>query len=239
MSNNPLPTAKLVQAIVDGDDAMLEQAIADGADVNADRSGNTPLLLAASHGNVHAFKALLDAGANANQPNHYGLTPAHELAKRGLTELIERLAQNPMVMLSRNNKAGNTPAHMAASSGHIACLQALINAQAAVDEPGKEDKTPLMLAIDRQDLEMTRVLLDNGARLDAADETGLSARERLAAWPAGASLASAAPSAPAPASNVAAAATEDALGDDEDAAPAAAADDFMGIGTISKRRPTP
>ena len=143
-----------------------------------------------------------------------------------------------MVMLSRNNKAGNTPAHMAASSGHVDCMRALSGAHAALDEPGKENKTPLMLAIDRQDLEMTRLLLENGANLDARDENGLSARERLAAWPAAADLATA-PPASSPSAAADQTTTQASSDDPSPAQEAPPGDDFMGIGTIRKRRPNP
>lgn len=241
MFDKLLPTEKLIQAIVNGEDENVAQAIAAGADVNADRSGNTPLILAASHGNSMAFNALLDAGANANQTNHHGITPAHEAAKRGHADMLSRLAQSPMTMLSRNNKAGNTPAHMAASAGHLGCLQVLAVADAAIDEPGKEGKTPLMLALDRQDMPVTRFLLEKGARLDAQDESGLSARARLAAWPAAAGLATSTSSGVAHVGDSNDGASDEGgidVGDAPVAEAAAPTEEFMGIGTIRKRRPS-
>src|SRR5262245_35676101 len=69
----------MTRAVKGGDLTSVRKLIATHADVN-DQSGDgsTPLLWAAHSSNVDIARALLGAGAKADIPNNYGITPLLE-----------------------------------------------------------------------------------------------------------------------------------------------------------------
>ena len=107
------------------DAAKLEQALKDGADVNArDEKGNTPLHIAARSGDVEVVKMLLAHRANINAINHEHQSPcyvAFERRKRNVVALFlkhiksnhKRIAakkkQNPLFLLFREKLALQRP----------------------------------------------------------------------------------------------------------------------------------
>ena len=65
-------TPLLIEAVKHGPCELVEHLITAGADVNAQAkdTGNTPLIVAGTNGDVKCTKRLLAAGANVNQTNH-------------------------------------------------------------------------------------------------------------------------------------------------------------------------
>ena len=56
-------------------------------------------------------------------------------------------------------------------------MEALAEAGAQVDETNSTGETPLMLAAHLRDADMAKILLENGANPDKADNSGRSARD--------------------------------------------------------------
>lgn len=75
-----------------GDILKVNQLIAEGADINAiDRSGMTPLLLAAMWGKGEVANTLIKAGADINAKDKFNATPLHGAAINGNTEIAVAL----------------------------------------------------------------------------------------------------------------------------------------------------
>ncbi|TDI72321.1 MAG: ankyrin repeat domain-containing protein [Bacteroidetes bacterium] len=112
----------LWDAAISGDLEALEQAINDGADVNAldirrSRNGRRPLNWAAWYNHSEAITLLLDSGAEIDGMNITGFTPIHHAAEAGSPEaarvLIEAGAD-----VNLPSYAGQTPLQRARIAGH-------------------------------------------------------------------------------------------------------------------------
>lgn len=96
-----------------------------------------------------------------------------ERDRNWLAFLLQKGA-NPNV----KDETGMAPLHYAANIGFLDGAQLLMLRGAQVDLPNSQGETPLILAVRRRDLAMTRFLLTEGADPRKADTvTGLSARD--------------------------------------------------------------
>jgi ankyrin repeat protein len=128
-----------------------------GLDVNAAHvAGFTPLINTASARNVTAAKLLLAKGANVNA---VAGEPVQKV-KAGIVAL-----------------GSFTALHMVAPSGSSEFVKALLDAGAKVNLREARGLTPLMLAvaIDRQNLDVIRMLIAKGAEVNAKDPAGQTA----------------------------------------------------------------
>mmetsp|Transcript_145944 Transcript_145944/g.406557 ORF Transcript_145944/g.406557 Transcript_145944/m.406557 type:complete len:149 (-) Transcript_145944:112-558(-) len=85
--------AALRQAAGDGDAAALEQALAEGAEVDSvdDEDGFTALMLAAGEGHLACVQRLFDARASLDLAADNGRTALHMAASGGRTEVVAAL----------------------------------------------------------------------------------------------------------------------------------------------------
>jgi len=75
------------------------------------------------------------------------------------------------------NKPGWTPLHYAATGGHLAILQLLLDKHAYIDAASPNNTTPLMMAARYGTLDAVKLLLDAGADPSLKNDLGLSAIE--------------------------------------------------------------
>ena len=73
------------------------------------------------------------------------------------------------------NKTGWTPLHYAATSGHIAIMELLLEQHAYIDAESPNGTTPLMMAANYGTLEAVKLLLREGADPALKNQLGLSA----------------------------------------------------------------
>ena len=108
------------------------------ADINSTgRNGRTALYEAVAaynlaHGHFEVVHFLLDAGANADQPDWLGNTPLHAAVSGGggySTEVV-RLLLKASADMDQPNSQGVTPLRAAARWGHVEDVSALLDAHA-------------------------------------------------------------------------------------------------------------
>lgn len=106
-------TTALMEAAAHGNDRLLDDLVARGADVHhRDRSGSTALHHAAAAGNLHALDALAAAGADLEGPNTNGFSPLRMALDRGRSEAavrLEELGATPAAEASRAVRAAGPP----------------------------------------------------------------------------------------------------------------------------------
>lgn len=158
--------AKKVKAILEAD----PKAVA-----AKDKSGDTPLHLAALHGQLEVAQILLDAGADVNAKNNYGpFTPGDFWQ-----QISSNNHQDPVVLLSahgvdqRDMKNGYTPLALAEfSTNHKKVVELLVRKGADVNAQAASGATPLFWAVMRDQKDDVQFLLDHGANVNAATAYG-------------------------------------------------------------------
>jgi ankyrin repeat protein len=138
-----------------------------------DKNGDTPLHLAALHGQDKVVQVLLDAGADPNAMNNYGAFGPAELGQEFAAWNTHR---DPVVLLNvhgdqvSGGSNGYTPLHMAIFSiNHKKIVQMLLAKGADVNARAASGATPLYFAVMRDQKDDAQLLLDHGANVNLAD----------------------------------------------------------------------
>ena len=159
----------LLDAAEAGDrEAALRLLSARGTDPNKPGpDGTTPIMYAASNGDVELVRALLKAGANAKLKNQFGTTAITEAAIIGSAPVIDALLKAGADPNTKNPE-GETPLMAVARSGNVEAAKRLLEARADVN--AKEDfggQTAVMWAAAQSQVEMVKLLAASGADLNA------------------------------------------------------------------------
>jgi ankyrin repeat protein len=141
-----------------------------GADVNAANDlGVTPLELACT--NAAIARALLDAGANANQPLPTGETPLMTAAGTGDAAVVAALLAHGADPNAKEPRQKQTALIWAAARKHAGAAQLLLQKGADPQARAAGGFTPLLFAARTGDVDTAAVLLNAGANVnDAADD---------------------------------------------------------------------
>ncbi len=169
------------------------------------REGVTPLQLAATNGSASMIDRLLKAGADPNAPLSAGGDTALMMASRtGKTDAIRVLVESGANVNAKETWGGTTALMWAVSEGHADAARLLLGAGADVNarsnyvaaangrgfegrtplsnrtDPKTEEfasgwLTPLTMAAREGDVEMSRVLVNAGADINAATGDGKTA----------------------------------------------------------------
>jgi ankyrin repeat protein len=146
-----------------------------------DKDGNTPLLLAITHGHTAAADVLLVPSAQAGMLQVQGAGKMSALCRaceQGLAGIVERLLDldaNPAL----TDKDGNTPLILAIVHGHAAAAEKLLSQKAQVVALDVQSagslRSAIMRASERGMVAMVEKLLSMGAKVGLKDKYGKTA----------------------------------------------------------------
>ena len=160
-------------ALRQDDPATIEMLLSRGFDPNTiSPAGEHGLIVALREPSLKAVSALLGAPkVNVEVRTPHDESPLMLAALKGLTDLCRQL----IVLGADVNKPGWTPLHYAATSGHLATMDLLLDEHAYIDAPSPNGTTPLMMAAHYGTAPAVKLLLDAGADPTLKNEQGLSA----------------------------------------------------------------
>lgn len=200
-AQNDLGLTPLHWAVDRGHTAVVKLLLEHGASLEIpDRLGFSVLHKAVLSGNLEVLSHILalanttlpagaDAGAeeddvdvgdrlNINTRTYdEGLSPLHQAALMGRTEIVAALVAHPSCDVNIENHRGSTPLHKAASKGFPAIVRLLLDHGANVDAIDSSERTPLHWACFYGHTEVARVLLLFGPSIEITDKTGLTASD--------------------------------------------------------------
>lgn len=182
-ANGCFPFIKVI--VQRSDFAKIKKCIDLTNDINrADKNGKTPLMYAAqSNVDVRTVKYLLDKGAKIDVKNSNEWSALMYAA---------RYNPNPAVMedlilrgtSSEPNSVGLTVTMLAACNPNPGVLMTLLKYKDEINAATDKGKTALMYACENgQNSSVIKMLIDNGANLNAKDSNGKTIREYLSANP--------------------------------------------------------
>ncbi|KAG7203338.1 hypothetical protein KM043_010425 [Ampulex compressa] len=138
---------------------------------HVDDNGCSALHYAATLGHADATALILKLRADPNRQDRKGRTPALCAAAKGQLETLKILAQHGGSLHARTVR-GTGVAHEAVASGRIELIKWLAKKRpSTLDVATHDGKTPLHVAALHGHLDACKVLLDNGARINAVLRT--------------------------------------------------------------------
>ena len=133
--------------------------------------GETPLHLAAGHGQLSTASRLLQAGAMMSIDN-MGRAPLHFAAAAGHLSTAQLLL-NAKAYLELEDATQRTALHHASRGGHVEVSELLLDMGSRIDPVDGDSRTPLHHTSRSDELfNMTLLLLDRGADFELEDVIG-------------------------------------------------------------------
>ena len=172
---------RLLEAVRQGDRAIVERALARGATLDAtdDLGRSTVLLATKDTGDLAFVEWLLARGAAPDEPDVAGRTALSFAATAGRPDLVRVLLERGAA-LDRPDRARRTPLFHAALGNHTDVVALLANRGADVNVRDKFGDTPLIVACAKGHAATAALLLERGADPKATDQEGRTAAERSA-----------------------------------------------------------
>ncbi|RCI15173.1 hypothetical protein L249_6880 [Ophiocordyceps polyrhachis-furcata BCC 54312] len=181
-AKNRIHDTPLLNAIRNGNEAMVEFLIQHDADVRSQKHRGLPLEEALTYGSEAMVKRLFEKGADLNMDK----TDIAGLFRAAVTRENENFVK---LLLDNGFDVnatcyGHTPLFSATASGAVAIIKLLLAAGADVNSRGAsyvKHRTPLLQAAKMGDEITVKLLLDHGAIFDPGDDDTQAALSRLAA----------------------------------------------------------
>lgn len=157
---------QLKQAALDDDVERCKALLEAGADPNADLQENTALISAILRGSRRIVALLLDAGADANHPNHRGAAPIHYVGGEDSSILMLLIKHGANVGAFAQD-VGKTALHLVREPPLI---KALVAAGADANERCAKGETPMHRATSDACITLAKL----GASTNAISDAGLT-----------------------------------------------------------------
>ena len=137
------------------------------------KTGASPLLLAAEEGHLTVVQILLEQGADINKANNVGVNPLFVAAQKNHSAVVQCLLEHG-ADVNKVGTFGSSPLHIAALGGHLGVVKLLVEQGADKDKADAEGWTALLNAAQIGHLDVVKCLLDHGADKDKANNDGVS-----------------------------------------------------------------
>ena len=151
--------------------AKMDQVVA----ATRNRSQESPrvhvLMLALQAKNTDMIRHLLDKGADPLTPNSWGLSPLCQAALSGKLRMFEMLSEKAPKLGRRiwvDKGHSGTLLHAAVMGGNQKIVESLLDRGLNIEGRDSGQQSPLNLAVGRDDLEMTNLLISRGDYLYAS-----------------------------------------------------------------------
>ncbi|MDR1059550.1 MAG: ankyrin repeat domain-containing protein, partial [Treponema sp.] len=166
----------LMEAAAAGLPASMERLVELGADPAArNLKGDTPLHLAVALGRGDLAALLLGWGVSIHAKNSRGKSP-FENALVSSPRMVRTLLTKDR--LNAADDRGSSPLHIAVSAGAPpVMLKTILDLGARISVIDGEGRTPLRIAVDREDWETVKLLADSGADVFLAAGDGITPAE--------------------------------------------------------------
>jgi len=172
--------SKLFQAVEKGDLDVLQNALNQKVDINAqDSKKRTALMIATYNQDVEAAKLLIDAGADVNIQDDMLNTPFLYAGAEGYLDIVKLTIQasaDPTIL----NRYGGTALIPAAEHGHVEVIEELLNNTTIdVNHVNRLGWTALMEAIvlnngNPTQQTVVQLLIDHGADVNIPDNNNVT-----------------------------------------------------------------
>lgn len=163
----------LFDAVAAGDSAALEQALANGAQVDSRASDQaTPLIAAALGGQTAIVEVLLSNGADVMARNSGGFTPLHAAANAGSAPIAKLLLEKGAALDDADNKAGVTPLMVAGERNHVELAEFLLAQGANVGHPEIHGYLPISRALWKGNKDIVRLYKSHGVACPSVEILG-------------------------------------------------------------------
>ncbi|GBM64012.1 Ankyrin-3 [Araneus ventricosus] len=160
-------------ATLGGREEVINFLLANGSDINAeDQKGCTALKLAVSENNKKILELLIKKGANLNTVQERSLFLS--AVQHGHENIVDFFLSRNSNVGAANFQNGEYPLHMAVIFGHISVVKKMLE-KSKKDELNVMDenfRTPLLIAAEKDDCEISQLLLSKGADPNISSKDG-------------------------------------------------------------------
>ncbi|XP_067311391.1 fibronectin type 3 and ankyrin repeat domains protein 1-like [Pseudorasbora parva] len=174
----------LMVAAQKGFTSLADILVKHGADINKrDNTGKNSLMQACYAGHLDTVKYLHNCGSTWQCRDMAGCTPLHWAVDGGHLSVITYMIQDGCEVDVTDKVSLWTPLmRVSAISGNAAVASTLLQAGADVNVRDKDGKTPLMVAVLNNHVELVKLLLDSGADHQMKNEYGAGAADMAKAF---------------------------------------------------------